>query len=66
MDKRERLRQMLITWQTLRGQGRDAEPEELCRDCPELLEELRQQIETIRRWIAEGAEFGDWTEGEAE
>jgi mono/diheme cytochrome c family protein len=26
----------------------------------------KEQVETIRRWIAEGAEFGDWTAGEAE
>jgi hypothetical protein len=26
----------------------------------------KDQVETIRRWIAEGASFGDWTEGEAE
>jgi hypothetical protein len=25
-----------------------------------------QQIEIIRRWIAEGADFGAWTEGETE
>ena len=26
----------------------------------------KEQVETIRKWIAEGADFGSWTEGEAE
>jgi hypothetical protein len=25
-----------------------------------------QQIEILRRWIAEGADFGEWTAGESE
>src|SRR5689334_12990186 len=38
----QRLKDLVSAWQQQRRDGRDVLPEELCRDCPELAEELRQ------------------------
>lgn len=38
--------ELLMRWLALRNQGQDIGPEELCRDRPELLAELRRRIET--------------------
>ena len=35
-----RIAQLLLRWEELRGEGQTVSPEELCRDCPELLHEL--------------------------
>lgn len=35
---------LLARWQALREKGRPVSPEELCRDCPELLEEFKKHI----------------------
>jgi WD40 repeat protein/predicted Ser/Thr protein kinase len=42
------LSDLLLHWEELREQGQTVAPEELCRDCPELLEPLRQQIQTLQ------------------
>jgi WD40 repeat protein/predicted Ser/Thr protein kinase len=44
----DRLADLLLRWEELRHQGRQATAEELCRDCPELLEPLRRQIGALR------------------
>jgi WD40 repeat protein/tRNA A-37 threonylcarbamoyl transferase component Bud32 len=39
-----RLPDLVDRWKTLREQGQEPTPEQLCRDCPELLGDLRRQI----------------------
>jgi tetratricopeptide (TPR) repeat protein len=42
-----RLSELLLRWEELRDQGRPAAPEDLCRDCPELVEELRRHVRAL-------------------
>jgi serine/threonine protein kinase len=42
-----RLVDLLIWWEEARRQGRTLSAEELCRDCPDLVEEARRQIEAL-------------------
>ena len=39
---------LLLRWEELRDQGQNATPEELCRDCPEHLDELRRRIAALQ------------------
>lgn len=39
-----RIIELVIRYEELREQGRPATPEDLCRDCPELLDELRKNL----------------------
>jgi serine/threonine-protein kinase len=48
----ERLNDLLLAWQEQRLQGRDAPPAELCRDCPELADELGKRIAVLRQMNA--------------
>jgi serine/threonine-protein kinase len=43
-----RLSSLLMRWDEQREQGRSVSIEDLCRECPELLEPLRQRIEDLR------------------
>ncbi len=51
----DRLADLLLRWEELHEQGRDATPDELCRDCPELAEPLARRIEALEalRWMKE-------------
>jgi WD40 repeat protein/serine/threonine protein kinase len=40
----DRLMDLLLQWEELREQGRPVSPEELCRDCPELVDEVRRRL----------------------
>src|SRR6516162_722359 len=40
----DRLMDLLLRWEELREQGRLVSAEELCRDCPELLDEVRRRL----------------------
>ena len=42
------LPELLLRWEELREQGQEATPEELCRDCPEHLDELRKRIAALQ------------------
>jgi serine/threonine-protein kinase len=42
-----RLADLLLRWEELRDQGRSVSAEELCRDSPELLPELRRRIQAL-------------------
>ena len=55
MSANSRLNELLARWQVLHDQRQPASAEELCHDCPELIEALRQKIEVAR---AMGALFG--------
>lgn len=48
-----RLHDLLLQWEQSRAEGRPLSPEELCRDCPELIEEVRRQIGLLERAIQE-------------
>jgi WD40 repeat protein len=39
---------LLLRWEELREQGQAVTPEDLCRDCPELLPELRHRIQALQ------------------
>jgi serine/threonine protein kinase len=39
--------ELLLRWEELRQQGRGISAEELCRDCPELLDQLRREIRVL-------------------
>src|SRR5437588_417778 len=43
-DLDPRLRERLLRWQELRDGGGHASPEDLCADCPELLQALQSEI----------------------
>src|SRR5579884_1132565 len=48
MSVDERLEDLLLRWEELLEQGQPITPEALCRDCPELLDELRRHIEALQ------------------
>ncbi len=48
MSVDERLEDLLLRWEELQEQGQLVTPEELCRDCPELLDELRRRIQELQ------------------
>ena len=45
----DRLLELLVKWDEFHRQGRDVTPEELCSECPELVEELRSRIDIFRK-----------------
>ena len=45
MSKTTQLLDLMIRWQEIRDQGKVITPEELCTDCPEMVEEVRGQID---------------------
>jgi hypothetical protein len=40
---------LLLQWEEAREQGQDLSPEKLCRDCPELLPQLKKQISALQQ-----------------
>ena len=44
MTSSECVNEVLLRWDDLREQGQFMSPEELCRDRPDLVEEVRRQI----------------------
>jgi WD40 repeat protein len=48
MPSESRIQELLLVWEELHEQGKAPTPEELCRDCPELVEPLRQQVAALR------------------
>jgi serine/threonine protein kinase len=55
MSTNTQLEELLLRWEELREQGREATPEELCRDCPELRPLLEERVRLLRGM---GAAFG--------
>ncbi|HEV3256485.1 MAG TPA: protein kinase [Gemmataceae bacterium] len=47
MSTTTRLSELLLRWQELKREGQDLAAEELCADCPELIEDLRQQMQAL-------------------
>lgn len=50
MINADRLNSLLLCWQEQQLQGRDVPAAELCRDCPELEQELRKYMDVLHRW----------------
>jgi hypothetical protein len=44
-----RLADLLVRWDKVRSQGQAISPEELCRDCPDMLEELKKGIRALTK-----------------
>jgi hypothetical protein len=49
----ELLAELLLQWEELYERGQDSSPQELCRDCPHLIEELRKRIAAMKatNWL---------------
>lgn len=49
----EKIEELLIDWEIARQENRQVSPEELCSDCPELLDQLRQEINRLNQtsWL---------------
>jgi serine/threonine protein kinase len=54
MTAEERLQDLLLRWEELAEAGRTVPAEELCRDCPELTEELQRRIDSLKEldWLS--------------
>jgi serine/threonine protein kinase len=52
---REEILDRIVRWEEARARGLDPSPEEICRDCPELLEEFRVQVGKLDQvdWLNE-------------
>src|SRR5262245_53602916 len=46
-NSREQILELLVRWEEAKAQGQAPSPEELCRDCPDRLDELRRQLEKL-------------------
>ena len=44
----DRVADLLLRWEELSERGEPVTPEELCRDCPELLDELRRRVRALQ------------------
>jgi serine/threonine protein kinase len=47
MSQESRLLDLVVRWEELRAGGREVSAEELCRDCPELIEELEVSLRAL-------------------
>ena len=68
MNDDPRLDALLRTWEDLRRRGQSVTAEELARDCPELLPQLKEQmaaIEGLGRFLKVRADRAEETEGAA-
>ena len=45
--EREVLLDLILRWEEAKAQGQDLKPEELCGDCPELLNGFRRQVQKL-------------------
>ena len=55
MDSKTNVSELLLRWEELRERGESVLSEELSKDCPERLEELRRAVQALRSlddWIA--------------
>jgi serine/threonine protein kinase len=48
MTDEERLADLLIQWDEILQQGRDVSAADLCKDCPQLIEELSRRLQAMR------------------
>src|SRR5579864_35389 len=61
---REEMLELIVRWEEAKAQGQSPPPEELCRDCPDRLDEFRRQIEKLRQidWLDRPLEEGTASE----
>src|SRR5262249_38710031 len=59
----DRLMDLLLRWEEFREQGRLVSAEELCRDCPELLDEVRRRLRFLDAVRPEGEPDAGATKG---
>jgi eukaryotic-like serine/threonine-protein kinase len=45
--EREEILDLIVRWEEAKSQGQDLAPEELCRECPDLLTGFRRQVEKL-------------------
>ena len=64
---RERILDLIVRWEEAKAQGQDPAPEEMCRDCPELLSGFRRQVERLGEveWLNGPIEAGTHDAGRA-
>lgn len=57
----ERLAELLLRWEEILDEGRDVHAKELCRDCPELVEELSHRIHALKamEWVKKPVDGDD-------
>jgi len=57
----DRVQELLERWDDLRKQGNELSAEELCQDCPELVDEVRRCIEALKatNWLDKPTENSD-------
>src|SRR5262245_9805607 len=48
MSREKQVSQLLLQWEEAQINGTSVSPEQLCADCPELLEELKGQITIVK------------------
>lgn len=63
-----KLEQLIEDWEDRRQEGREVSAEELCRDCPELVNELKQRITLLKSmdWLLESNPSTDGGHGVAD
>src|SRR5438128_837288 len=47
MDHTARVTELVLRWEELRDHGRSMTAEELCRECPELLQEVKHRLAAL-------------------
>lgn len=61
------INELLDRWEECQERGEKISPEELCREQPELLNEVRSRIARLAEidgWIGKGADLPDWVPGD--
>ena len=57
----DKIQGLLERWDDLRKQGKELSAEELCEDCPELIDEARNRIKALKatNWLEKPSENND-------
>ena len=63
--EREQMLDLIVRWEEAKARGQDPRPEELCRECPDLLSGFRRQVERLSQveWLNGPIETGTTTPG---
>jgi eukaryotic-like serine/threonine-protein kinase len=65
--EREDILDLIVRWEEAKSQGQDLAPEDLCRECPDLLTGFRRQVEKLGEvaWLDGPMEANSSTSGDA-
>lgn len=57
---REKLLDLIVRWEEAKAQGAPAVPEEICRDCPQLLTRFRREVASLEQvdWLNDSFQTG--------